>query len=450
MTATLPDWPGLHVVVAGAGRTGDSVRRALEPLGAELTVVDDKDASAASLPDGAQLVVTSPGFPPHHPLMQAAAAAGVPVWGDVELAWRLSRDTGTDWLVVTGTNGKTTTTEMLGAILRESGRHATTAGNIGTPILDVVRAAPPYDVIAVELSSFQLHWAPSVVPVAAVVLNIADDHLDWHGSRAAYEAAKAQVFADGTVAVGVAEDAASMRLLAGAPGRPVTVRLGPPGPGEIGVVVEQETGDVLLVDRVFGAGAPAQADLLLDLADAPQLAAPHVVTDALAAAALARAAGVPAEAVSAALAAFTPGAHRVQVVGDHAGVRYVDDSKATNPHAAIASLSGFDSIVWIAGGRNKGLAFDDVVIAAAPRLRAAVLIGESAGEIAEAFARHAPQITLVRASTLDDGVREAASLAEPGDTVLLAPAAASMDMFRDYAERGDVFAAAVRTLLGTG
>ena len=442
-----PDWRGLPIVVAGAGRTGDSVVRALEPLGAVITVVDDKHGTAATLPEGTALVIASPGFAPHHPLMRAAADAAVPVWGDVELAWRLSRDTGTDWLVVTGTNGKTTTTEMLGAMLAESGRHASTAGNIGTPILDVVRAVPPFEVVAVELSSFQLHWAPSVVPVAAVVLNVADDHLDWHGSRAAYEDAKAQVFAEGTVAVGVADDATSARLLARAPGHRVTVRLGPPGPDEVGVVVDPGTGDVLLVDRAFGDGAPARADVLLDLADAPRLAAPHLVTDALAAAALARAAGVTAEAVASALATFTPGAHRVQLVGELDGVRYVDDSKATNPHAALASLSGFDPVVWIAGGRNKGLAFDELVSAVAPRLRAAVLIGESAEEIADAFARHAPQIPVVRSSTLDDGVREASSLARPGDTVLLAPAAASMDMFRDYAERGDVFAAAVRTLI---
>jgi UDP-N-acetylmuramoylalanine--D-glutamate ligase len=442
-----PDWRGLPVVVAGAGRTGDSIVRALEPLGAVLTVVDDKDGSATALPEGTALVVTSPGFAPHHPLMRSAATAGVPVWGDVELAWRLSRDTGTEWLVVTGTNGKTTTTEMLGAMLREGGRHASTAGNIGTPILDVVRSVPPYEVLAVEMSSFQLHWAPSVAAVAAVVLNIADDHLDWHGSRVAYEKAKANAFAEGTIAVGVADDPASMRLLAHAPGRRVVVRLGPPGPGELGVVVESDGGDVLLVDRAFGPGAPERAELLLDLGDAPVLAAPHLVTDALAAAALARAAGVPGEAIAAALTSFRPGAHRVQLVGERDGVRFVDDSKATNPHAALASLSGFDPVVWIAGGRNKGLSFDDLVSAAAPRLRAAVLLGESADEIADAFARHAPQITLVRASTLDDGVREAASLAHPGDTVLLAPAAASMDMFRDYAERGDVFAAAVRTLL---
>jgi UDP-N-acetylmuramoylalanine--D-glutamate ligase len=226
----------------------------------------------------------------------------------------------------------------------------------------------------------------------------------------------------------------------------VLARLGPPAPGELGVGIEQETGAVLLVDRAFGDGAPQQADLLLDLADAPALAAPHLVTDALAAAALARAAGVPAEAVAAALETFTPGAHRVQVVGERGGVTYVDDSKATNPHAAMASLAGFTSVVWIAGGRNKGLAFDEVVAAAAPRLRAAVLLGESAGDIADAFARHAPQIPLERVTSLDDGVRVAASHAQPGDTVLLAPAAASMDMFRDYAERGDVFAAAVRAL----
>jgi len=449
----LPDWDGLPVVVAGAGVTGSSVTRALAPLGARVAVVDDADGSAARpLPGGTALVVVSPGWRPTHPLLVEAAARGVPVWGDVELAWRLGRDRSTPWLVVTGTNGKTTTTGMLAEILSAAGCSIVACGNIGLPVLDAVLHEPPHDVLAVELSSFQLFWAPSVRPRAGAVLNVAPDHLDWHGSLAAYTAAKARAYGDAdTVAVGV--DGADA-LLRHAPGRRVRVTLAPPAAGELGVV-HQVGGPALLVDRCFAPGAPEHAEALGALGDLPALRAPHDVTNALVAAALARAHGVPAEAVGAGLAAYSPGPHRLQVVAEHAGITWVDDSKATNPHAAIASLqavgrgAGSDaSLVWLAGGLNKGLAFEDLARAAAGTVRVALLLGRCAPEIAEALARHAPQIDVIRVPDLDHGVREAARLARSGDTVLLAPAAASMDMFRDYRERGEVFAAAVRQQTG--
>jgi len=446
--AELPDWRGLSVVIAGAGVTGSSVVRALEPLGATVRIVDDSDGTAAAaLPEGTALVVTSPGWRPDHPLLLEAARRGVGVWGDVELAWRLGRDTATPWLVVTGTNGKTTTTGMLAAVLEAAGLSTQACGNYGPPVLDAVLHEPPHDVLAVELSSFQLHWAPSVRPQAGAVLNLADDHLDWHGSRASYAHAKARAYGDeGTVAVGVAGDDA---LLATAPGRRVRVTLAVPAAGELGVV-RQPGGPALLVDRCFAAGAPAEAEALASLADLPALLAPHDVTNALVAAALARAHGVPAEAVAAGLASYQPGEHRMQVIGTHAGVTWVDDSKATNPHAALASLAAFDSVVWIAGGLNKGLAFDGLARGARDTVRAAVLLGRCAPEIAEALARHAPEIPVIRVPDLDAGVREASRLARPGDTVLLAPAAASMDMFRDYRERGQAFAAGVARLAGKG
>jgi UDP-N-acetylmuramoylalanine--D-glutamate ligase len=435
----LGSWAGASVTVAGAGVTGTSVSEVLTARGAAVTIVTDP----ASLPPDSDLVITSPGWAPQHPLFAQAAAAGVPVWGDVELAWRLRPVGAAPWLVVTGTNGKTTTTEMLHAILTAEGFSCAVAGNIGPPILDAVLAG--HDVLAVELSSFQLHWAPSVVPAAAVILNVADDHADWHGSLEAYSQAKAQVWrSPDTVAVAVAEDEDSMRLLASAAGRRVVVRLETPGPGELGVHVDHE--HALLVDRCFAEGAPAQAEAVLDLADAPHLAARTLLTDAVAATALARAHGVSAAAVAGALEHYRPGHHRNEVVVVVDGVTYVDDSKATNPHAAIASLASHDRIVWIAGGRNKGMAFDDLVIAAASTVHAVVLLGECAEEIAEALSRHAPQIPLTRVATMDDGVRAAARLAQPGDTVLLAPAVASMDMFTDYRHRGQVFAAAVHQL----
>ncbi|MBX6387785.1 MAG: UDP-N-acetylmuramoyl-L-alanine--D-glutamate ligase [Frankia sp.] len=458
-------WPavdelkGVPVTVVGIGVSGAAAAEALLGLGAQVHAVDAGDGERAratagrlraagatvtlgglpTSPGPARLVVTSPGVPPGTPLLAAARAAGVPVWGEVELGWRLRP--GARWLAVTGTNGKTTTTEMLGAILTAAGRRATTAGNIGTPVVTAALAEPPYDVLAVELSSFQLHYTETAVPAAAAILNVAPDHLDWHGGPDGYAADKARIWRDpATIAVGNADDEGSRRLLADAPGRRVTFGLDAAS-ADVTVV------DGHLVDRAFGGG---QLIAVADLLAGGGAGTPgrHLVANALAAAALARADGVEPAAIAAALSAYRPGAHRNAHVVTVGGVDYVDDSKATNPHAAAASLAAYPSVVWIAGGLNKGLEFDGLVAMAAPRLRAAVLIGRCADEIAAALARHAPDVPVERAAGMDDAVEAAARLARAGDTVLLAPAAASMDMFRDYAERGDLFAAAAMALDG--
>ena len=448
------DLRGRRVVVAGAGVSGLAAARALLDLGALVTVTDARPDALAGLPDGAApgseddplpdgtaLVVTGPGRRPDHPLTRA----GVPVVGETELAWWLSAAAPEPpaWLVVTGTNGKTTTTEMLAGILLAAGLDAVACGNIGFPAVDAVRAG--HRVLAVELSSFQLHWSPSVVPAAGCVLNVAEDHLDWHGSMAAYAAAKARALT-GPVAVAGVDDAPAAALLAAAPApRRVGVTTGVPQPGQLGVV------DGVLVDRAFGPGGPGVE--LVDAALVRPPGAPGTV-DALAAAALARAHGVGADAVRVALTAFRPGRHRAEVVGVHRGVTFVDDSKATNPHAAAASLAAAAGpVVWIAGGLLKGASVDDLVAAQAPRLRAAVVIGRDRGAITAALARHAPDVPAVEVEPGDDGVMtravtEAVRLARPGDVVLLAPAAASMDQFRDYAARGDAFAAAVAGVPG--
>ncbi|WP_261570295.1 UDP-N-acetylmuramoyl-L-alanine--D-glutamate ligase [Frankia gtarii] len=449
-------WAGLPVLVVGVGVSGFAAARALLGRGARVRVVDAGDsdrhrAAAADLrvlgatvelgglpagPGEAGLVVTSPGVPPTAPLITGSARAGVPVWGEVELAWHWRG--ATRWLAVTGTNGKTTTTEMLGAMLVAGGRRATTAGNIGTPIVEAVAAEPPYDTLAVELSSFQLHYTLTAAPLAAAVLNVAPDHLDWHGGADAYAEAKARIWHDpATIAIGNADDAASTRLLAGAPGRRVLFGRDPGARPAPGLTVAGGH----LVDHAFGGGR------LVALRDL-RVAGPHLISNALAAAALARAEGVDPAAIGAALADFRAGAHRNAEVAVIDGVRWVDDSKATNPHAAAASLAGYPSVVWIAGGLNKGLDFDDLVRDARGVLRGAVLIGRCAEEIGVALARHAPDVPVERAAGMDDAVKAAAALARAGDTVLLAPAAASMDMFRDYAARGDLFAEAVRAREG--
>ena len=384
----------------------------------------------------------------------AAAATGIPVWGEVELAWRLRpREGAAPWLTVTGTNGKTTTVQMLASILRAAGLRACSAGNVGTPVLEAVMDPEPYDVIAVELSSFQLHWSHSLAPRASACLNIAPDHVDWHGSLDEYAAAKGKVYANTEIAcVYNVQDERTRRLVEEAEVqdgcRAVGFTLGIPGLSELGVV------DDVLADRAFveqRRTAAAELATFEDLrGDAPS-PAPHLVANALAAAALARAHGVPAGAVRAGLRAFVPEPHRIAEVGTVDGIRWVDDSKATNPHAARASLAAYEHVVWVAGGLLKGADVDDLVAGAAERLRGVVLIGRDRAAIAQALARHAPDVPVVDVERTDTGamdlvVREARALAHEGDVVLLAPAAASMDMFADYGARGDAFVAAVHRL----
>lgn len=488
------DLAGLRVCVAGLGVSGPPAARVLAESGALVTAVDSRDdddrhaiaadlaglgvrvllgpAAAAALPGGTDLVVTSPGWKPDAPLLVRAAESGVEVMGDVELAWRLRPwlpgGARQQWLAVTGTNGKTTTVRMLALILTAAGYRAVAAGNVGTSLADVVTDAEPYEVVAVELSSFQLHWSSTIEPFAAVVLNVAAHHLDWHGSLEAYAADKARIFAPRTIAIGNADDERSARMVADAavrhaghaaagtgPARTARYRLGQPGPGELGVC------DGFLVDRAFcrqdepdGVRLAAVADLSgPDLAARSRPPAPHNVADALAAAALARAYGAPATAIRAGLFAFQPDPHRIAMVGSVERVDYIDDSKATNPHAAAAALNAYDPVVWIAGGLLTGAADDlgQLIAAAAARLRGVVLFGADRDVIAAALARHAPEVPVIEVTGTDTGtmdlvVKAAAELAEPGDTVLLAPAAQSFDMFRDYPARGDAFAAAVRRL----
>jgi UDP-N-acetylmuramoylalanine--D-glutamate ligase len=447
--------PGDLVVVAGGGVSGLAVLRYLSGLGCVLVVTADRAAPSlppelagvtavadlAEPPPGTALVVTSPGFRPDAPLQVAARARGIEVIGEVELAWWVDRAAGAgrDWFVVTGTNGKTTTVGMLESIHRAAGSVVTACGNVGWPALDAVTAQPPQSAIVAELSSFQLHYAPSVRPRAGLVLNLVEDHLDWYGgSMAAYGADKARALI-GDVAVAVTDDPGAAALLAAGPAaHKVPVTAGPPLPGGLGVQ------DGSLVDLAFGAGA------LLPLADI-RPSGLHNVTNALSAAALALAAGLSGEAVARGLREFRPGDHRNVPVAEHRGVHYVNDSKATNPHAAAASLAAYDRVVWIAGGQLKGASVDDLVARVADRLAGVVLIGVDAPVIVAALSRHAPNVPRMVVSGTHDEVmtevvRAATAMAGPGDVVLLAPAAASLDMFSSYAARGSAFVDAVRAL----
>ena len=496
-------WPDAHVVIAGVGVSGFAAADGLLQLGARVTVLDDAateanadkgallevlgatvrlgPGSTAALPEGVDLVVTT-GFPPSAPILVQALGASVPVWSEVELAWRLSRPAKVvPWLGITGTNGKTTTTQMLEAMLRAAGLRTAAVGNIGRPVMEIVLDPEPYDVLAVELSSHQLHWSSSLALHSAAVLNLQPDHLEWHGGYAAYGAAKAKIYEGVSHACvyNVADRATEAMVeeadvVEGA--RAIGFTLGTPGPSMLGVV------DDLLVDRAFIEQRRDSALEIASLADVALAAGlgtgdgavppPHVVANALAAAALARSYGVPATAVRDGLRNVRVGAHKIATVGERRGVRYVDDSKATNPHAADAALRSFGDpdapagsrVVWVAGGQAKGTRFDDLVTAHAPRLRAAVLLGVDAPVVAQALARHAPDVPVEVVTSAEDGpttpagtprgaadvmarvVATAASLARPGDVVLLAPGCASLDMFADYAARGDAFTEAVRAL----
>jgi len=294
-------------------------------------------------------------------------------------------------------------------------------------------------VLPVEVSSFQLHWSQSVRPAAGALLNLAPDHLDWHGSMPAYVEVKTRVWAAPIAIANLDDDRVAALFAATSAETRVGVRVAPPTEGQLGV-----RGGVL-VDRAF-----AEGEELIRAADV-RPAGRHNVTNALCAAALARSQGVPPEAVATGLRDFQPDPHRNQLVTTRADVRWVDDSKATNPHAAAASLAGYPRVVWIAGGQLKDAPVDDLVARFASRLAGVVLLGVDRGRIAAALARHAPDVPVITVASQDDKamtevVAAAAALARPGDTVLLAPAAASYDMFSSYAERGTRFAAAIAAL----
>ncbi|MDJ0356944.1 UDP-N-acetylmuramoyl-L-alanine--D-glutamate ligase [Paenarthrobacter sp. PH39-S1] len=517
LTSWDADWSGLRVVVTGITKTGFSAADTLAELGARVVVVaasDDGEArrnadtlrivgvadvllgeeTSTRLPqvDGeqAELVVTTPGMRPSHPLLVAAAAAGIPVWGDIELAWRVRIRAGrktADWITITGTNGKTTTTTMVELMLQAGGLRAIAAGNIGTPILDAVREPEGYDVLAVELSTFQLHWIHTVSPAASVCLNLAEDHVDWHGSFAAYAADKAKIYANTRLAcVYNAEQDETERMVEAADVvegcRAIGFTTGIPAISMVGVV------DGLLVDRAFIAERKHSAVELAKVSDIAELVPRHLVANALAAAALVRAYGLEPGAIRDGLHRYESGEHRIQPVASVNGVLWVNDSKATNAHAAAASLSAFDSVIWIAGGLSKGVNYDELIRRHGHRLKAVILIGADTSALSGSLRRHAPDVPVIETRTGQTGnvqtgkvqtgnvqtagdtqppdtqpgrggpplsgetvmaraVASAASIALRGDTVLMAPASASMDQFASYAQRGEAFISAVRGLV---
>lgn len=485
------DWKDLRVAVLGLGMTGFSVADTLAELRADVVVFSEQaDGEYAGLLPviGARLelgpldevpealrefrpdvVIASPGFSPQHPVVRWVQHSGIALWGDIELAWRVrdkvTRADGTpaEWMLITGTNGKTTTTQLAATMLVAGGLRAAPCGNIGVPVLDAVRDPEGFNVLVVELSSHQLWYLKSSapagqpVPYASVCLNVADDHLLWHGSAQAYHDAKAVVYRNTTVAcVYNKADEATMRMVEDAEvvegARAIGFDLGTPGPSDLGVV------DGIVVDRAFLDDRRNSALEITTVDDLGErgLSAGHIVANILAAAAFARAAGVEPEAIHAALSDFQLDAHRIQLVAEHAGIRWIDDSKATNPHAAASSLRAFPGAVWVVGGDLKGVDIAELVGSIGSQIRAAIVIGVDRTPVIDAFRRHAPLVPVYEADSAETGevmtrvVELAAGVAGDDGTVLLAPAAASFDQFSGYAERGRRFAEAVRLWIERG
>jgi UDP-N-acetylmuramoylalanine--D-glutamate ligase len=436
-----------RALVVGLAVTGEAVARQLLRRGTDVIAVDDAPADAArersrqlgidlvEAPDVAELdrilghvdlVLPSPGVPAHHPVFAAAAARGLRVWSEFELA---SRWSSTPLVAITGTNGKTTVTTLVADMLRRAGLRTVAAGNTDVPLVDVLDDG--LDVIVVEASSFRLQFTETFRPAVAVWLNMAEDHLDWHPSIDDYAAAKARIWANqsgGDVAIVNADDAVVMAAARSAPARVESFSI---VSGRHADWYWDHERDVLV-------GPDVEVASVREL---PR-ALPHDVANDLAASAAAMAAGATAASCRAVVTSFTGLPHRVALVRDAGGVRYYDDSKSTTPASVLAAVRGFDSVVLIAGGRNKGLDLS-VLGMAAPPVRTVVAIGEAADDILTAFTGRVPAST---AHSMDEAVQLAAGLAAPGDVVLLSPGCASFDWYHSYAERGDDFARAVRQL----
>jgi len=447
---------GRRVLVVGAGKSGVAAAGLLARKGARTTLTDIKRADELGdrlsglngrvtlalgfypevTREAWDLVVVSPGVPAGIPPLRQALAAGVEVIGELELAWRFAR---APVVAVTGTNGKTTTTALIGAIFRTAGRRTLVAGNIGTPFSATVEDYGPEDVIVLEVSSFQLEAAPTFRPHVALILNITPDHLDRHGDMEAYVAAKARIFArqgpdDRTILN--ADDPPTAALASSVPGQVIFFsrrhRL------ERGIFVHRDWIAVREEER--------KDPVFVCPVDALRIPGAHNLENALAAVAAARAMGVPPETIARALRAFPGVPHRLEPVGVIRGVRYINDSKGTNPDASIKALEAFtDPIILIAGGRNKGSDFRPFAARLRDKVRALIVLGEAADEIARAAA-DAGLREIRHAADLPRAVQAAADLARPGDIVLLSPACASGDMFRNYEERGDLFRRVVQEM----
>ncbi len=443
------------VLLVGAGTTGAGVIEFLAERVSELQIFDEKVSEISGrkvlhdLPSGSiDLAVISPGWKKSHPAIEKLRQSGVEILSELDLAWLVKEELnpGQKWVAITGTNGKTTTVQMLETILKEAKISAIACGNVGFPAIAAVADPANFELLLLELSSFQIDWAELPNFEAVAILNIAEDHIDWHGSFTNYANAKLKLLEKTKCAILNLSDPEIILRSASWAGKKIFFGLDTPQPGEIGLVEE------LLVDRAF-VTSPDAAELFAELSDIKPTV-PHNVANAMAAGGIALALGVAHPVVKAGLASFELDHHRLELVKTSNDINWVNDSKATNPHAASAALASHLSNIWIAGGLAKGAKMDLLVQKSAPRIKAAILIGSDRELIAQALIKYAPDISIHRIDMtgssqelMDLVVSKAIELAQPGDTVLLAPACASMDQFKSYAERGTSFESSVNRLV---
>jgi UDP-N-acetylmuramoylalanine--D-glutamate ligase len=451
------------IFILGAGVTGLACAHSLKSRDALVTLIDDsithvdgfEVAPTSSIKEfDCDYLLISPGWKESHPLIAQAMKSDVQILNEIDLAWEIcqERSPGQKWIALTGTNGKTTTVEMTAAALRAGGLHAVACGNVGKTVIECVDSNENFDALVLELSSFQLHWLKQAEFLSCAILNIADDHTDWHGTFDLYARAKISILDRSLTAILNGDDKEVVGRTSHWNGRKVFYSLDTPKPGEIGLVEE------LLVDRAF-VPDPQEASMIAELIEIKPTV-PHNVSNALAAAGLARTLGVTHEKIREALAQFTPGRHRIEVIAEKDGITWIDDSKATNPHAAEASILSALSVIWLAGGLAKGADVASLIARVHPRIKKVITFGTDRKLFTSAFAEHAPHIEVLEIeppsdyvrggesnSFMEEIIRQAQLFAADGDTVLLAPACASMDQFISYADRGDRFAAALRKVL---
>ena len=438
---------GKSCLVIGAGVTGRAVHEALLKFGALSKIFDEKVSGKNDvineLPTGIELAVVSPGWKMDHPAILNLKSAGTKVIGEIDFAWQVKQVLAPNqkWIALTGTNGKTTTIKMIESIFQAAKVNGVACGNVGQTVIASVCAEKPFEYLAIELSSFQIQWSELPRYQSVAVLNIAEDHIDWHGSFEEYAAAKLKLLKQADKSFINKSDPELVKRV----GKETVIwfSLETPNPNELGLV------ENLLIDRTFSP-TPSQANEIAELVDITPTA-PHNVLNALAASALVLSIGINYEAIKLGLRNFSPDHHRMELVLSKNEINWIDDSKATNPHAAAASLLSYFQIIWIAGGLAKGASMDELVSRCAKRIKSVILIGQDRELISDAFAKFSPTTEIVRVDQttdskqlMNDVVMQAIKLAKPGDTVLLAPACASMDQFDSYVERGQLFAQAVK------
>ena len=438
---------GKSCLVIGAGVTGRAVHEALLKFGALSKIFDEKVSGKNDvineLPKGIELAIVSPGWKMDHPAILNLKSAGTKVIGEIDFAWQVKQVLAPNqkWIALTGTNGKTTTIKMIESIFQAAKVNGVACGNVGQTVIASVCAERPFEYLAIELSSFQIQWSELPRYQSVAILNIAEDHIDWHGSFEDYAAAKLKLLKQAEKSFVNKSDPELVKRV----GKETVIwfSLETPNPNELGLV------ENLLIDRTFSP-TPSQANEIAELVDITPTA-PHNVLNALAASALVLSIGINYEAIKLGLRNFSPDHHRMELVLSKNEINWIDDSKATNPHAAVASLLSYFQIIWIAGGLAKGASMDELVSRCAKRIKSVILIGQDRELISDAFAKFSPATEIVRVDQttdskqlMNDVVMQAIKLAKPGDTVLLAPACASMDQFDSYVERGQLFAQAVK------